>query len=230
MHREIESTLLQLSSPATHYPSSPSLASPSLSSIPSILETLENDLDELEETVEAVEEPGVARRLGLAREEVKERREFVEWVKGEIGRVRGKAGLKGERRKRTSLAPPDQKTGYNAYVPHEDSAEDDDGGGGGMEQQHQSILMEQQDRTLTDISGTVEMLRQQARVMGDEVRDQNSMLEDLDAHVDRTGTRLEKAQRRMNKFVEANARSPSSWAVFILMIVLAILLFIIVFM
>ena len=43
--------------------------------------------------------------------------------------------------------------------------------------------MEQQDRTLTDISGTVGMLREQAKVMGQEVLDQNVLLDELDIHV-----------------------------------------------
>jgi hypothetical protein len=35
------------------------------------------------------------------------------------------------------------------------------------------LLISQQDRTLTDISGTVDLLRQQAKVMGQEVAEQN---------------------------------------------------------
>ncbi|SGZ32260.1 BQ5605_C064g12785 [Microbotryum silenes-dioicae] len=120
------------------------------------------------------------------------------------------------------------------------------------------LLIEQQDQTLTSISGTVEQLRSQAWTMGQEVYDQNAMLDELDRQVDATGTRLEKAQRKMDRFVKANksrsknecrdespvegsrliafflnparSGSPSSWAVFGLIIILSILLFIIIFL
>lgn len=41
------------------------------------------------------------------------------------------------------------------------------------------LLIEQQDKTLTDISGTVGMLREQARVMGSEVVDQTMFVPHL---------------------------------------------------
>ena len=82
------------------------------------------------------------------------------------------------------------------------------------------LLIEQQDRTLTDISGTVDLLREQAKVMGREVLDQNvyvlslpslkcayasrRMLEEMDGHVDGTSNRLAKAQRRMQGFIREN--------------------------
>lgn len=56
----------------------------SLSELKATLVSLENDLEELEESVRAVEEPGVARRLGIRDLEVKGRREFVQRVKSEI--------------------------------------------------------------------------------------------------------------------------------------------------
>jgi hypothetical protein len=38
------------------------------------------------------------------------------------------------------------------------------------------LLVQQQDRTLTDISGTVDLLRQQAQIMGREVLEQNAFV------------------------------------------------------
>jgi hypothetical protein len=56
------------------------------------------------------------------------------------------------------------------------------------------------------------------------------MLEDLDDRVDHTTSKLSRAQRKMDRFVKEHQNSASSWAVFILMIVLAVLLFIILFL
>lgn len=84
-------------------------------------------------------------------------------------------------------------------------------------------MMEQQDRTLTDISGTVGLLREQAQLMGREVYEQNQcvdlqpflpltltllfcrLLDELDQHVDSTSSRLAKAQKRMDRFVRENS-------------------------
>lgn len=74
------------------------------------------------------------------------------------------------------------------------------------------------------------------------------MLDELDSHVDRTSTRLDKAQKKMTRFIRQNQGSPSSlallalpliyvhlkdspasWCILILIIVLSVLLFVILF-
>lgn len=56
------------------------------------------------------------------------------------------------------------------------------------------------------------MLRDQAKVMGNEVREQNVMLEQLDHDVDRTGRKLGSAQKRMGAFIRQNQGTPASFA------------------
>lgn len=48
------------------------------------MSAIEGDVDELEDSVLAVEEPGVATRLGISDQQVRERRTFVERVKREL--------------------------------------------------------------------------------------------------------------------------------------------------
>ena len=55
-----------------------------LAEIRATLTTIEPDLDELDEAVVSLEEPGVARRLGVADYEVRARRDFVQRAKGEV--------------------------------------------------------------------------------------------------------------------------------------------------
>ncbi|BGP39998.1 hypothetical protein JCM10450v2_003978 [Rhodotorula kratochvilovae] len=204
-----------------------------LAEIRATITAIEPDVVELDEAVQAIEEVGVARRLGIADKEVRARRDFVERAKGEIAAVRRQLpappNSPDASRKRLSASSSAYPPSYHTSDPsgREDSAEDDDPNAA-FEMQHQTILMEQQDRTLTDISGTVGLLREQAHLMGREVFEQNRMLEELDDHVDSTAGRLAKAQRRMDRFVREN-NSASNWCIFILMIVLSILLFIILF-
>ncbi|GAA6012012.1 hypothetical protein JCM10207_003460 [Rhodosporidiobolus poonsookiae] len=211
----------------------------SQSEIRALLSAIQPDVEELEEAVEALEDPGVARRLGIADKEVKARRDFVERTKGEIAAIRRQlpatsATSPDRSRKRLSATSSAYPPSYHTRNPLDPSDEDgraeESDPNAEFEAQHQTLLVQQQDRTLTDISGTVGLLRQQAQLMGREVLEQNAMLEDLDDRVDRTTSRLEKAQRKMDKFIKEHQNSASSWAVFILMIVLSVLLFLILFL
>ncbi|GAA5987969.1 hypothetical protein JCM10908_007293 [Rhodotorula pacifica] len=183
---------------------------------------IEPDVEELEDAIAAIEEPGVARRLGIADSEVKLRRSVVQRIKGELYDPT-------RRRPSTSSSayPPSYRT-TGSTQPEEEPRNEPDSNAE-FEMQHQSLLIEQQDRTLTDISGTVGLLREQAHLMGQEVFEQNRMLDEIDEHVDSTSSRLAKAQNRMDRFVREH-NSGSNWCIFILMILLAILLFVILFM
>ncbi|GAA5913931.1 uncharacterized protein JCM6883_000123 [Sporobolomyces salmoneus] len=210
-----------------------------LSELRAALSAIKPDIEELEESVQAIEEPGVARRLGIEMSEVRERKEFLRRVKQEISDIRRKLPVTPSRspspeayRSRYNAVPPPSLSTYKSSDPLGPASETDLEAGdpnAEFEMQHQSLLMEQQDRTLTDIAGTVNLLREQARVIGTEVYDQNRMIDELDQHVDSTSSRLAKAQRKMDKFMRDNSNSPSSWFVLVLIIVLCILLFLILF-
>ncbi|GAA5849411.1 hypothetical protein JCM5353_001079 [Sporobolomyces roseus] len=179
-----------------------------LSELKAGLSGLRPDLEELEESVAAIEEAGVSRRLGIDASEVKSRRHFVDRVTEEI-----KEAYRSSLRKEQGSHPLD------------DPEADAD-----FEVQHQSLLLQQQDSTLTDIASTVGLLREQAKVIGQEVSEQTQFLSELDTQVDSTSSRLAKAQRKMDKFMRDNSSSPSSWLILGLILVLSILLFIILFL
>ncbi|GAA5829494.1 hypothetical protein JCM3766R1_001124 [Sporobolomyces carnicolor] len=232
---EVETAFEHVSSLAEGYSRDPS--DWTLAELKGALAAIAPDMQELEESVQAVEEPGVARRLGIEQAEVKRRREFVSRVKQELRNIRRRLPATSRSpspeayRSRYKAAVPPALSTYKGSDPLSTSDTDLESGDANaeMEMQHQSLLMEQQDRTLTDIAGTVNLLREQARVIGTEVHEQNLMIDELDQHVDSTSARLAKAQRKMDKFMRDNSNSPSSWFVLVLIIVLCILLFIILF-
>ncbi|GAA5978720.1 hypothetical protein JCM11641_006154 [Rhodosporidiobolus odoratus] len=246
---EVETTLSTLGSLSSQYArlsrSTPAALRPTsdelqwaISELKATLAAIEPDIDELEDSVAAVEEPGVSRRLGISDKEVKARRDFVQRAKGEVAAIRRQlpvtTSISPDRTRNrlcatSSAYPPSYHTRNPLKVSDDDGRGDESDPNAEFEAQHQTLLVQQQDRTLTDISGTVGLLRQQAQVMGREVLEQNAMLEDLDDRAERTGSRLAKAQRKMDRFVKDHVDSPSSWAVFFLIIVLCILLFVILF-
>ena len=70
--------------------------------------------------------------------------------------------------------------------------------------QQQSLLMESQDRILDGISSAVSTLKNQAGVMGREILDQVGLLDDIEGQVDRSQSKLERANQRMKHFVRKN--------------------------
>ena len=76
-----------------------------LAEIRATLTTIEPDLDELDEAVVSLEEPGVARRLGVADYEVRARRDFVQRAKGEVA-VRPVFPSSCSPRRPTLVSPP----------------------------------------------------------------------------------------------------------------------------
>ncbi|GAA5964128.1 hypothetical protein JCM8115_005355 [Rhodotorula mucilaginosa] len=195
---------------------------------------IEPDVEELEDAIAAIEEPGVARRLGISDSEVRSRRSVVQRIQGELEAIRKQcpAAVSDPTRRRPSTSssayPPSYRT-TESGLPQEDPLGEEPDPNAAFEMQHQSLLIEQQDRTLTDISGTVGLLREQAHLMGQEVFEQNQLISEIDEHVDSTSSRLAKAQNRMDRFVREH-NSGSNWCIFILMILLALLLFVILFM
>jgi len=90
--------------------------------------------------------------------------------------------------------------------------------------EEQQMMIQEQDRTIDTISGTLSTLAQQAGLMGQEIGEHNEMLEDLEAGVEHTDTKLSDAMRRMRKFIRQTEETKSGWCVIILVVILMILL------
>lgn len=64
--------------------------------------------------------------------------------------------------------------------------------------------MQEQDQQLDGVMHTVLNMREIATTMNTELQDQSMLLDDLDEHVDRTSSKLQKAMKRMNHFIKQN--------------------------
>lgn len=64
--------------------------------------------------------------------------------------------------------------------------------------------MQEQDQQLDGVMHTVLNMREIATTMNTELEDQSMLLDDLDGHVDRTSSTLQKAMKRMNHFIKQN--------------------------
>jgi syntaxin 6 len=195
-----------------------------------MLAALYTDLEDLEESVKMVEDTG-PRYFGLDDAEVSERRKYVGHVRREIEGMRAdvegrnlSSGGKSPSTPLQSQSPlPSGSRSPLQSVPGSQSGEPDDEQAKWAHEEQQ-LLLQEQDRTMDSISGTLNTLAQQAGLMGHEIGEHVEMLDDLEANVDRTDSKLSNAMRRMKKFVRDTEETKSGWCITILIIVLIALL------
>ncbi|KAJ6588849.1 hypothetical protein B0H19DRAFT_1101457 [Mycena capillaripes] len=101
---------------------------------------------------------------------------------------------------------------------------------GAWAREEQQLMIQEQDRTMESIAGTLSTLAQQAGLMGQEIVEHTEMLDDLERGVDQTDTKLNDAMRRMRKFLRQSEEKGSGWCIIILIIVLTVLLLLIIIM
>ncbi|KAJ7211335.1 t-SNARE [Mycena pura] len=182
------------------------------------LAALEADLEDLEESVKIVESTD-ARMFGLDDMEVQERRQYVVHCRKQIDNMRAEVN--------SSVPPPSSPRPHSPYperVPPDEDHQD------AWARQEQQMMMQEQERTMDSISGTLSTLAQQAGLMGQEILEHNELLDDLESGVDQTDTKLSEAMRRMRKFMRQSEEKGSGYCVVFLIIVLAVLLLLIIIM
>ncbi|KAG2156774.1 t-SNARE [Suillus bovinus] len=194
------------------------------------LAALYTDLEDLEESVKMVEDTG-PRYFGLDDAEVSERRKYVSHVRREIegmradveGRNSSSAGKSSSTPLQSQLSSPSSSRSPIQPVSGSQSGEPDDDQAKWAHEEQQ-LLLQEQDRAMNSISGTLNTLAQQAGLMGHEISEHVEMLDDLEANVERTDSKLSNAMRRMKKFVRDTEETKSGWCITILIIVLIALL------
>ncbi|KAJ7599037.1 t-SNARE [Mycena floridula] len=184
------------------------------------LASLEADLEDLEESVKIVESTD-ARMFGLDDAEVQNRRRYVEHVRTEIQNMRGQVS--------PNSNPPSQNAPrYPSRGAMSPPAYEDEDHQEAWAREEQQMIIQQQDRTLDSIAGTLSTLAQQAGLMGQEVAEHNEMLDDLEQGVDRTDSKLGDAMRRMRKFMRQTEAEKSGYCIIFLIIVLMVLLLVVI--
>jgi len=94
-----------------------------------------------------------------------------------------------------------------------------------MEQQ---MIMQEQDKALDAISGTLSTLQEQAGLMGTEIGEHIEMLGDLEQNVDKSQVKLDSSMKKLQKFLRDIEETKSGWCIAILIVVLMILLLLVI--
>ncbi|KAI9591046.1 syntaxin 6, N-terminal-domain-containing protein [Syncephalis fuscata] len=97
-----------------------------------------------------------------------------------------------------------------------------------QERMQQMMIIEQQDVHLDAVMGTVTSLKQVAFTMNDELDRHHVLLEELEDHVDRSQTNLDRAAGKVKEILRKSRESRSNCCITILIIVLVILLILVI--
>ncbi|KAK9454945.1 hypothetical protein V1511DRAFT_501407 [Dipodascopsis uninucleata] len=226
LHPQLHSYIQSLSSKSPAV--GPSPATPTHDQLINIIEELDLTLTDLQQSVDVAAR--TPEHFGLTKDQVEDRRMFVEARQNEVDRIRqqieaveqrGMRGPGGQQRGQefTSINIDDDGRG-NAGVPKYSEE---------FEREQQMLLMRDQDEQLDSVMGTVQNLREQAAVMHTELQDQVEMLQDLDDHVDRTQTKLNAGMSRIRWILKKNEETASNCCIILLTIVLVLLLLVVLF-
>mmetsp|Transcript_19327 Transcript_19327/g.48856 ORF Transcript_19327/g.48856 Transcript_19327/m.48856 type:complete len:261 (+) Transcript_19327:326-1108(+) len=91
------------------------------------------------------------------------------------------------------------------------------------QQQEQQLIIRQQDDHLDELSNGASRLNHLALTIGDEIEQQNSMLDELQDGIEHTASRMEQVLGRMDKMLKSNSRCQTN-TILVLMAVLFILI------
>lgn len=185
----------------------------------SMVESAVWQVDELSRAVDVSERDPSRFRLDAG--EVRRRREWVESAKQKLVKVK---------RELDGAAPAPEAAPRAAFSL--DADDDPYAGGGGVdydaEEASQQLLMREQDSELEDISTSLHRIGQYGLQIGEELRNQEHMLNELDEDVLTTQARLGAVQKKMAQvFKKARANSQLCMIIFltVLLVVLVSLVF-----
>lgn len=185
----------------------------------SMVESAVWQVDELSRAVDVSEKD--PSRFRLDAKEVRKRREWVENAKQKLIKVK---------RELDTDAPA---SGARRGAPTGTFALDDDYDGGGAvdydaEEANQQLLMKEQDDELEDISTSLQRIGQYGLQIGEELQNQEYMLNELDEDMNTTQARLNAVQKKMAQ-VFKKARSNSQLCMIVFLTILLMVLISLVF-
>ncbi|KAG0045913.1 hypothetical protein BGZ83_008887 [Gryganskiella cystojenkinii] len=199
-----------------------------------ILANIEQDLEDLDDAVRAVVEN--PQRFNLTTRESNARKQFVDQTRRKVQDMRTTlekpVKIGNDQLDRLALLEDPRSSSPKGYQKPSRRENTMYSNAKFVEQeaQQQQMLMQEQEQQLDGVMHTVLNMREIATTMNHELQDQSLLLDDLDEHVDRTAGGLQKAMKRMNRFIKDNEESKSSCCIGILVIVLIILLILVVVM
>lgn len=183
------------------------------------------DLEDLNETVSLVESnPG---RFKIGGQEMAQRKQFIKETTKTVSDIRNHLSSSEAKAKvaagaRKSLLGGGGASSRYAKLESEIASSNDafiqDQG------QKQELIMREQDTQLEEVASTMGALKEMGAAIGDELEDQNRLLDEIDLEMDSTSEKLKRTIAKVDKVLAISKDGKQSCAICLLIIVLIILI------
>jgi len=181
----------------------------------STLSNIDQDVEELEETIRVVgNNPG---RFNIAQDELSNRKYFIQQTKNTCRTVRDE--LSNPTRPEPSLQPG---AGIDRYARGQASINKNNDNFIESSMQQQSQIMEQQDSQLNLVGQSIGRLKQMGTLIGEEVDDQNVLLDDFYTDMEATEHKMSNVQKKMEKILTMVDGKKQNVIIGILLVVMVI--------
>lgn len=155
-----------------------------------LIENIDMDIVDLEQTIQIVES-NEQKFNNITPAEIQKRKQFVSYARNTIMNIQ-KIVQEPKKKPQSTFTDPLSSNAYSNNTRIEN------------EHRHQQLLIQEQDEALDDVLGTVYNMKEVARVMNNELDDQQGLLQELEEDVDNTTSHLGSAKRRLDKIVDSN--------------------------
>lgn len=185
------------------------------------------DLEDLSETIAIVEDAPSGRFNKITASEIAARKQFVRDTSGRIKTIQesidshtGK--IKSASGNRNALLGGITATSRYAKLESQATAANDDF----IDDQalRQEVILKEQDVQLGEVGQTLSSLRTMGEAIGDELEDQNRLLDDFDHDMETTGEKLKRTAQKVDKVLGITKDGKQSCTICFLIIVLIVLI------
>ncbi|XP_052790798.1 syntaxin-6-like [Mya arenaria] len=196
------------------------------------LRSIEWDLEDLEETVGIVEKN--PKKFRIEESELRERRDFIERTKNAVKEMKSQMTAPQNRPteetnvRQTLLNPNSSAKAYDKYARLDMEAERSHQSFIDDTSQHQQLIIKGQDEQLDMIGSSVGVLKNMSHQIGNELEEQNRMLDDFGHEMDVTESRMDNVMKKMAKVLHMSSDKRQCCAIGVLLLILLIVIILLV--
>lgn len=191
------------------------------------IRSIEWDLEDLEETIQIVE--GNQKKFNLSSEEIESRKTFVRQTKQNLNEIKVSvnsptAQAKVQASNRQALVGSGSRSGTSSKYSrldqdiersNQDFIED--------QYQQQQLMMDSQDDQIQLVGHSVGVLKTMSQRIGDELDEQNVLLDDLGHEVDMTDSRLQQTLQKIEKVLRLSDDKKQTYVLIGLIVILVVI-------
>lgn len=198
------------------------------SELKNCIKSIEWDLEDLDQTIKIAEQNPHKFRLDYG--ELESRKQFIRDTRAVIKKMKDHISSEPVRTKlenikrKSLLASAREKKPRGRYARLEDEMERSNQDFIDQQKNQQQVMIEKQDEQLVKVGASVSTLKRMGEAIGDELDDQQVMLEDFDREMEHTDSRMRSLTTRVNKAIKKSGSKCQIITILILVIILVIVI------